>query len=74
MHNEGHSPAGGPAEVVGRGPGYEVRDTNVKAIVTFVVSLFVFLVLTQIEFTDPALFGRKIDGLEVNPESVWRYR
>ncbi len=36
----------GPA-VVG-GPGYEVRDTNVKAIFVFVVGLFLFLFVAQV--------------------------
>jgi hypothetical protein len=30
-----------------RGPGYEVRDTNVKVVVTFIVGLFVFLAFCE---------------------------
>ena len=31
-----------------RGPGYEVRDTNVKAIVTFLVGLTIFVIIVQV--------------------------
>ena len=52
MPNESELPSGTPAEmhpptVRGRGPGYEVRDTNVWAVITFIVGLFAALIVTQ---------------------------
>src|SRR5262249_5456621 len=50
--HRGDMPAGQPAEVppVGTvlGPGYEVRDTNVRSVVTFIASLFLFLLVCQV--------------------------
>lgn len=42
MTNEASPPASG------RGPGYEVRDTNVRAVVTFLVGLTLFVVVVQV--------------------------
>jgi hypothetical protein len=40
--SQSHSPADG------RGPGYEVRDTNVTAIITFIVGLFLVLTFAEV--------------------------
>jgi hypothetical protein len=49
MSDESHLPAGQPATgVTDRGPGYEVRDTRVSAIVTFLVGLFLFIIVAQV--------------------------
>lgn len=51
MPNESHPHAGHPAEpdpAPGVGPGYEVRDTNVRAILIFVVGMVVLIVLSEI--------------------------
>lgn len=50
MPNESQYPAGQPASAsgVGPGPGYEVRDTNVRAVVTFLVGLTLFLIVAQV--------------------------
>lgn len=51
MPNESSLPAGEPAELHAfpeeRGPGYEVRDTNVRSIVVFVIGLVSLLVVVQ---------------------------
>lgn len=36
-----------PAET-GPGPGYEVRDTNIRAVVTFLVGLTLFIIVVQV--------------------------
>lgn len=51
--DETQSPAGRAAEMHpspaagGVGPGYEVRDTNIKGVVTFIVGLFAVLIVTE---------------------------
>jgi hypothetical protein len=50
MSHESDLPAGSPAspDDHGHGPGYEVRDTNVRGVVTFFVGLTLFVILAQV--------------------------
>lgn len=49
MPNESHLPAGQPAHgASGVGPGYEVRDTNVRGVVIFLVGLTAFVIVVQV--------------------------
>lgn len=68
MPNESELHAGQPAEAAfaGHGPGYEVRDTNVRSIITFLVGLTLFIIVSQV-----ALWGlfRGISGGEPEPPS-----
>lgn len=43
MNVEANPPAGAEA-----GPGYEVRDTNVRAVVTFLIGLTLFILVVQV--------------------------
>ena len=49
--NESNLPADRPANLhpgdAARGPGYEVRDTNVRALVIFIACLFLFVAVAQ---------------------------
>jgi hypothetical protein len=51
MPNETRLHAGEPADThpadTSRGPGYEVRDTNVRSIVVFTIGMFLALTVTQ---------------------------
>ena len=62
--NESRHPAGQPADshpsAAAQGPGYEVRDTNVRAIVGFMGCLFLFVFVAQMGLW--ALLGSYRDG------------
>lgn len=52
MPNESNLPAGHPTETAPpdalRGPGYEVRDTNVRAVVVFLAGMFLVLLVVVV--------------------------
>jgi hypothetical protein len=60
MTHESNQPAPGP------GPGYEVRDTNVRAVVTFLVGLTLLVIVVQV-----ALWGllRGMSGSFATPRT-----
>src|SRR5258708_18907909 len=52
MPTESQFPAGHPSTTTGAGggggPGYEVRDTNIRAVVAFLVALTLFVIVSQL--------------------------
>lgn len=49
MPNESHLHAGQPAgESSSRGPGYEVRDTKIGAIITFLIGLTLLMIVVEV--------------------------
>ena len=48
MTHENDPPASTPGGDPGAGPGYEVRDTNVRAVVTFLVGLALLVIVAQV--------------------------
>jgi hypothetical protein len=52
MPTESQFPAGHPSTTTGAGggggPGYEVRDTNIRAVVAFLVALTLFVIISQV--------------------------
>jgi hypothetical protein len=48
MTHESNPPADTPAAGSDSGPGYELRDTNVRAVVTFLVGLTLLIIVSQV--------------------------
>ncbi len=74
MSSESHHHSGAPTTTAsepdqGAGPGYEVRDTNVRSIVTFEVGLFVCLIGHPVRLWEPAQSDRRPATEEAPPTS-----